>query len=43
VVTKYNSDSILDVSNKLNEKVDYESEYPRNNSVNGDENEDLFK
>eukprot|EP00978_Attheya_sp_CCMP212_P026699 scaffold88344_cov29-Attheya_sp.AAC.4 len=44
VVTKEdNSDSVLDDSSNLNERVDYESEYSSNNSVNGDETEDLFK
>jgi hypothetical protein len=43
VVTKDDSDSILDVSNKMNERVDYESEYSINNSVHSNENEDLFE
>ncbi len=42
VVTKENNSDGVDENSKLNEIVDYESEYSSNKSVNGDETEDIF-
>jgi hypothetical protein len=42
VVTKEDNSDGVDENSKLNEIVDYESEYSSNKSVNGDETEDIF-
>lgn len=42
MVTKEDNSDGVDENSKLNEIVDYESEYSSNKSVNGDETEDIF-
>ncbi len=42
VVTKEDNSDGVDENSKLNEIVDYESEYSSNKLVNGDETEDIY-